>query len=485
MQFISPRRFRILAWSVFAFAAVSGLTLSALFTSTGGASPSGSKKLTILYSNQAFGQIRSCNCTKFRYGGYGREATLLQNLRKEDPNVVLVEGGDAVGREDIEQDKLKSEVAMKAMKDIGYAAFVPGESELRFDREHIQNWAALSKTPFIMANAKYKETGEPVCDQSYIAVKMPNGLRVTVIGVAGPELFPDMLQPNLKVEVSDPEAAVKDILRKVRSQSEVVIVIAHMTTEKARPLARIAGIDALICTHSFEKLEMPEKDRNIVQTPHEKIGDCVFVISNSRSGWGVGRLDLEVAGKKINVVQSRTFFLDREYDEHPTIVKLYDEYNTKVAEMTAKQQNQFRQQFEERLKERGIDPSTRKRESPFTGGDACKTCHEDAYSQWAGTRHATAMATLEKMGQQADPECVGCHTTGALQRGGFTTLKETPNLVNVQCEACHGAGLSHKEKPTAGYGKVSEELCRSCHTEAYNPDFDYEAMLAPVRHKKD
>lgn len=482
MQSVSPRRLRTLALSVLVLASAA-LALSAVFTSTGGAAPSASRKLTIVYSNQASGQIRSCNCTKFRYGGYGREATLIEKLRKDDPNVIVIEGGDAVGRPDVEQDKLKSEVAMKAMKEIGYAAYVPGESELRFGREHIEKWAVLSGTPFVLANATYEDTGKPVCGQSHITKKMPNGLRVTVIGAAGPELFPEMLQPNLKVKVQDPQQAVTDILRKVRAQSDVVIVVAHMMGEKARPLAEIKGVDVVICAHSTEKLEMPKKDKNIVQTSYEHIGGGIFVNSNSRTGWGVGSLDLEVADDKTIVAESRTFFLDREYEEHPSILTLYDDYNAKVAEMTASQQDAFRKQFEDRLKERGFDPAKYRKPSPFTGGEACKACHEAEYAQWAGTRHASAMATLEKMGQQADPECVGCHTTGAMQRGGFTSLKETPGLVNVQCESCHGSGASHNNSPAAGYGKISEELCRSCHTEAFNPDFDYEEMLKPVQHK--
>jgi predicted CXXCH cytochrome family protein len=165
---------------------------------------------------------------------------------------------------------------------------------------------------------------------------------------------------------------------------------------------------------------------------------------------------------------------------------LYNEYNAKVAEVTAGQQNALKAQFEDLWKSRGIDPSKRRREKPYSGAVACKACHQEAYDMWATTtsRHANAFATLKKTGQQSDPECVSCHTTGAMQRGGFTNTKDTPDLINVQCEACHGGGTSHAAKPIAGFGAVSEDLCRSCHTEAYNPDFDFEQMLKLIPHKK-
>ena len=59
--------------------------------------PTNPRTLTILYTSRARSQIRSCNCTKFRYGGYGRQATLVDKMRAENTNLILVEGGDFVG----------------------------------------------------------------------------------------------------------------------------------------------------------------------------------------------------------------------------------------------------------------------------------------------------------------------------------------------------------------------------------------------------
>jgi predicted CXXCH cytochrome family protein len=453
-------------------------------TAAGGAATSKSAKLVVLYSNQAYGQIRSCNCTKFRYGGYGREMTLAEQVRKENPNLIIIEGGDAVGQQEADQDRLKSDVAVEAMGIIGYTAFVPGDAELRYDRKSIEGWMSKSKTPFVLANAKFKDSGKPVCSRPFVVQELPNGRRVAVVGVVGMDLFPDMMQMGMEIEITDPAAALKSLLPKVRSQADFVIVAAHASADKAKELAKLSGVDLLLCTHSFDKLTMPEKDKNVVEGTTEKIGKCMFVTSHSRSGWSVGRLDLEFDDKTVKASRNRMVFLDRTYEEHPSLVKLYDKYNTDVAAMLASQQNAMKSQFAELLKARGIDPSKRQREKVFAGSEACKACHEDSYSAWAKSRHATAFASLERTGQGSDPECVRCHVTGASVRGGFSTAKDTPELANVQCEACHGAGISHGAKPAAGFGAVSEELCRSCHTEAFNPDFDFEQMVDKIQHKK-
>lgn len=439
--------------------------------------------LTVLFTNQAGGQIRSCNCTKFRYGGYGRQTTLVSSLRKSIPNLLVIEGGDFLGRPDSAQDKLKADVALKAFDIIKLAAVVPGEVELRFGRESLASFQKTCKSAFVLANVRDKASGKQVCGKSYVAHKTAGGLKVAVVGLLGPKMLPKELPlGETDFKVTDHVAALKQVLPKARAAADVVIVVAHSTADEARPLAQVKGVDVVICTHSDEKLVMPAKDANVVDMPAQRVGGCVLVNSGVRFGWSVGRLDLELQQGKIKSHTSRLHYLDRAYDEDPKLVKLYDEYNKQVQELTVKQEQQMRKQFDEILKKRGIDPTKSRRPKVFAGSAACKDCHQAAYDTWAKSRHAKAFASLEKTKQEFDPECVSCHVTGRMVRGGFANAKETPELKDVQCEACHDPGAAHVAKPAAGYGATGEEQCRSCHTEDYNPDWDYEQMWKEVAH---
>lgn len=90
----------------------------------------------------------------------------------------------------------------------------------------------------------------------------------------------------------------------------------------------------------------------------------------------------------------------------------------------------------------------------YLGAKKCKACHMKQYKAWQKTSMATSFENLkpgikaeEKIKAGLDPDkdytndadCLRCHTTG-YGRGGFTSLAETPKLINVQCEGCHGPG---------------------------------------------
>jgi hypothetical protein len=95
----------------------------------------------------------------------------------------------------------------------------------------------------------------------------------------------------------------------------------------------------------------------------------------------------------------------------------------------------------------------------YVGSDACKRCHQEAYSVWMDHPHSHAYQTLEVTAKKPglrhlDGECVSCHVVGfghetgyehqfKFDNGVLTTTKETVNLRNVGCESCHGPGSAH------------------------------------------
>lgn len=395
--------------------------------------------------------------------------------------MLVVEGGDTLGRAATEQERLKGHTALSAIDAIGYNAMAPGEDEIQLGPSGLKQIGPC-RTGFILANLGNNEAGKQSGFEAFAVHKTAGGLRVAVIGLFDPRLLERMPKVPLEVTITDPLEALKLTTPQARKRADFVVVVSHSTKDEAESLARSGLADVVVCTHSESAPILPGEEGNTVNVPIERIGDRILVESRTRLGWSVGRLDITLRSGKITEVSNRLIYLDRTYDESPAIVKLFDDYNAKVKEIALRGQRELKTKIRAVLAERGYGSADRKRECAFIGAVLCKDCHSDAHRKWTESRHSTAFASLEKAGQQFDPDCTPCHTTGARSRGGFLNTKETPELVAVQCEACHGPGKSHTGSPNAAYGKVAGDLCRTCHTDEFNPSFDYEAMWKTIAH---
>jgi Cytochrome c554 and c-prime len=129
-------------------------------------------------------------------------------------------------------------------------------------------------------------------------------------------------------------------------------------------------------------------------------------------------------------------------------------------------------------------------EATYVGVAKCKICHSKQHKVWSGSRHAKAFDAL-KTAEQKDPKCLGCHVTGYRQ-----TKQAPPELVNVQCESCHGPGSLyikiHPKKDKEGARKAGmiahpdPESCKSCHNaeSPYFKGFDYAKAWEQIKHSK-
>ncbi len=130
------------------------------------------------------------------------------------------------------------------------------------------------------------------------------------------------------------------------------------------------------------------------------------------------------------------------------------------------------------------DPSAN-RDSTFVGVAVCAACHETEHLVWSTSGHARARASLEESRRSYSPECLTCHTTALYRETGFSPSSPDPNLENVGCESCHGAGSGHVINPTAQkYGglPLSSDACVSCHNTDRSPDFEWEPYWLEIAH---
>jgi hypothetical protein len=116
---------------------------------------------------------------------------------------------------------------------------------------------------------------------------------------------------------------------------------------------------------------------------------------------------------------------------------------------------------------------------PSTKLTSCGNCHSGVQAEWETTAHSDAYATLANSAG-AQSFCYGCHTVN--QRGNAETVASGWDVVqdeayhDVQCENCHGEGLTHVENPDASQpiaslslGPSSDQNCAECHSGEHHP----------------
>jgi predicted CXXCH cytochrome family protein len=118
-------------------------------------------------------------------------------------------------------------------------------------------------------------------------------------------------------------------------------------------------------------------------------------------------------------------------------------------------------------------------DASYLTATSCASCHPASYDGWNETGHARAWIDLEGNPNHTSPSCGGelCHTTGFGEPGGFVDNATTPDLVNVQCEECHGPGSDHvaappSEKRATIARNLTAELCGTCHQGEHHPFYN-------------
>jgi predicted CXXCH cytochrome family protein len=111
----------------------------------------------------------------------------------------------------------------------------------------------------------------------------------------------------------------------------------------------------------------------------------------------------------------------------------------------------------------------------------CGSCHIDFQTRWAKTKHASAWSDLQASGH-ATGTCEACHSVN--DRGnivadtavGYRSTK-AERYHDVQCESCHGAGLTHAKGPNTDNRPLASIRadtnittgCGECHTGTHTP----------------
>ncbi len=351
--------------------------------------------------------------------------------------------------------KLKAETIAQIYTKIGIDAVNVGELDLVLGVEYLKGLAKKQNFPLISANMVDKK-GLPVFKR-YV-IKNVNGKNVGIFGIIG-----DTSEMTAKVTeitkgavtVTDPLKAAEAIVKELKGKVDYMIALTHQGTNRDWVIARrVQGIDLVVGGHDKQKTKDPnEADKTLIVQAGEK---------NQYQGM------LQVAMDGTKKWTNTLLPMGDDIPSDPKVKQMISDYNDKVAALYG-----------------GTGEAKPAAASVTLRLSVCEPCHADQVKAWKTSPHAKAYDTLVKKNKNFDPKCLACHTTRFEQPDGFSMKTQQMELVNLQCESCHGYAKQHlsdgKPIPTP---KPPVAVCVKCHTADRCPNFEkeFKQLVEKIKH---
>ena len=253
-------------------------------------------KLTILHTNDQHSRIEPFDSSYSRnpnQGGFARRAALIQKIREEEKNVLLLDSGDTFQGTPY-FNFFGGELEFKLMSMMGYDASTMGNHDFDNGLEGFKKVLPNAKFPFICSNYDFKNT---ILDGQTLPYKVfkKNGIKVGIFGVGielaglvGKKSYGETVYLN-PVEIAQHYAT---FLRNEK-KCDLVICLSHIGYDyKDNPrkisdkilASQTDGIDLILGGHTHTFLREP-------QTFVNKSGKNVMVNQVGWAGLLLGKIN--------------------------------------------------------------------------------------------------------------------------------------------------------------------------------------------------
>lgn len=249
-----------------------------------------SHTLTILHTNDTHSQVEPLEEGKrdAKFAGYARRMGLINQLRKEDPQLLLFDAGD-YSQGTPYFNFYHGRIEVDAMNRMGYDAITLGNHEFDYGVDTLA--LVLKDAQFDVVCANYDVTNSPlenIVKQYTIIQRSKTRIGVFGIGVNPHSLIAERnFYPLKYLEPIEMAQKTADIL-KLQKRCDLVICLSHQGTHMGDvELAKATkNIDIIIGAHTH-KILTDYYVQNIE-------GDSVLLAQMGKSGARIGKIMVEM-----------------------------------------------------------------------------------------------------------------------------------------------------------------------------------------------
>lgn len=447
--------------------------------------------LFILYSYDLNGKMETCGCSTLQLGGLARRGTLYDDYRNNYGRHILTLDGGKLLPDTSEFSLLKSDIVFRMYNLMKYDALKLGSYEYSFNWAVLEKWADGANFPFVSSNVLTSESGaktlirkkalENAGSEDVTASLTASDFYKSVTGkvfngnlswAASPVIF--IKKGNFRigilaatepawVESLGPDSlvtlpmrdALKHLVVKFKDRADIWVAMIEGHNESVQSIA--AGLPEISIWLSGN----PRYGE--AQVAKGKVGNDQFWMNIYQDGKYVGVTSIDKNGDDFFISQNEVGVMDTIKERGDLLAVMVNDYRPKLEGI-------FQNQTQPIGKE-------------YVYSQACQKCHVDEYKAFEASHHFKSQSSLEKKGQQWNPDCVSCHIE-------YDSVND--RALSMQCTTCHyNAWNNHIDEARnnpAAVTPLSETInfgyCIRCHDEENSTEFNdrYREYFAKIKH---
>ena len=274
--------------------------------------------------------------------GLAKIATYIKRIRKESPNVLLIDSGDTIQGSPLEsfhgrKNNQPPDPMMLVMNSLNYDAMTVGNHEYNFGLKVLEKARAEANFPWLSANT-YDIAKQQPHYKPYI-LKEVSGVRIGILGLTTPGVPNWDNPPNYAgLEFHEPVSEARKWVSVLRDREKVDVVVIAMHMGLGEDL-RTGEVSPGQVAHENEAIaiaqEVPGVDVIFMGHTHREVPSLYIngVLLTQANAWGrhLARADLYLqkssSGWRVYAKSARTIPADDRVEPDPEVVKLAEPYD--------------------------------------------------------------------------------------------------------------------------------------------------------------